>query len=160
MKPHVKTAATSALKWAFRLSACFVLGPIVIGLAGGGGVTGKMIAEKLVVGIACFPILFIGLWVWGVFPKKDPMVGAAIQRAESMSTAPPTMRKESSLESAPPKKLTPWNYIGLGVGGFMLLFLFLPQIVNGTLANQYYFGAAFWVGVIIYCAFNISRARQ
>jgi hypothetical protein len=34
MKPYVKTAATSASKWAFGLSACFVLGPIVIGLAG------------------------------------------------------------------------------------------------------------------------------
>lgn len=42
----------------------------------------------------------------------------------------------------------------------MLLFLFLPQIMNGTLANQYYLGAAFWVGLIIYCLLNILRARD
>lgn len=160
MKPHVRAAAASASKWAFWLSACFILGPIVIGFAGGGGITSKVIAEKLVIGIACFPILFIGLWVWGILSKKDPMTGVAIQRAESMSTAPTTMRKASSLGSTPPKKPIPWSYVGIGVGVCMLLFLFLPQIVNGTLANQYYLGAAFWVGVIIYCAFNISRARQ
>lgn len=160
MKPHVKAAAASAAKWAIWLSAGFILGPVVIGFAGGGGITGKVIAEKLIVGIACFPIIFIGLWVWGILSKKNPMIGAAIQRAESMSTAQTTMRKSLSIENTAPKKPSPWNYVGIGVGVFMLLFLFLPQIINGTLANQYYLGAVFWVGMIIYCAFNISRAKQ
>jgi hypothetical protein len=53
-----------------------------------------------------------------------------------------------------------WNYIGIGVGAFMLLFLFLPQFINGTLENIYYLGAAFWIGVIIYCSINITRAGQ
>jgi len=53
-----------------------------------------------------------------------------------------------------------WNYVCIGAGVFMLLFLFLPEIVNGTLANIYYLGAAFWVGVIIYCSLNILRARK
>lgn len=42
----------------------------------------------------------------------------------------------------------------------MLLFLFLPEVISGKLASQYYLGAAFWVGVIIYCSISISRAKR
>jgi len=62
MKPHAKAAAVTAVKWAAGLSAGFILGPIVMGLASGTAVSGKLIAEKLVVGIVWFPILFFGLW--------------------------------------------------------------------------------------------------
>lgn len=160
MKPHTKAAAASAAKWALGLSAGFVLGPIVIGLASGIGLSGKIIAEKLIVGIAWFPILFFGLWAWGAFSKKDPITGVPIQRDDSAPVAARAVQKNISTENAQPAKAGKWNYIGIGAGVFMLLFLFLPQIVSGTLANQYYLGAAFWVGVIIYCSLNISRARQ
>lgn len=63
-------------------------------------------------------------------------------------------------ESTSSKKNDKWNYIGIGTGVFMLLFLFLPQIISGSLANQYYIGVAFWVGVIIYCFLNISKTKQ
>lgn len=53
-----------------------------------------------------------------------------------------------------------WNYVGIGVGLLMLLFLFLPPIVSGTLASQYYLGVAFWIGIIIYCFRNISRSEK
>lgn len=61
MKPHTKAAAVTAVKWAAGLSACFILGPIVMGLASGTAVPGKLIAEKLIVGIFWFPTLFFGL---------------------------------------------------------------------------------------------------
>lgn len=160
MKPHIKTAAISAANWALGLSAGLILGPIVIGLAGGGGITEKVVAEKLVFGIAFLPLLFLGLWVWGILCKKDPMAGATIQPGESTITSPTTTHAPPSLGNTTPKKPSPWNYVCLGIGVFMLLFLFLPEIINGTLANQYYLGAAFWVGVIIYCALNISRVKQ
>jgi|GEM_PF-6988180 len=160
MKPHIKAAAASAAKWAFGLSAGFVLGPIVFSLAGGVEISGEVVAMKLITGIAMLPILFIGIWVWGTFSKKDPMTGTAIQLAEPTTEVSVNVRESASLENMAPKKPSKWNYVGSGVGIFMFLFLFLPEIINGTLANQYYLGAAFWVGVIIYCSLNIFQARQ
>ena len=58
------------------------------------------------------------------------------------------------------KKNNTWNYVGIGAGVFALLFLFLPQIIDGTLADKYYFGAIFWTGVIIYCVVNISSESK
>lgn len=73
MNKRTKAAAASAAKWALILSGAFILGPIIIGLAGGTGLSGKIVAEKLVIGIAWFPILFFGLWAWGAYSKKDPL---------------------------------------------------------------------------------------
>lgn len=161
MKPQTKAAAVTAVKWAAGLSAGFILGPIVMGLASGTVVPGKLIAEKLIVGIAWFPILFFGLWAWGALSKKNPVTGAALDSEKVPTEAPATTNKVSNPDdSAPSKKPNKWNYVGIGAGVFMLLFLFLPQIISGTLANQYYLGAAFWVGVIIYSSLNILRARQ
>lgn len=160
MKPHTKAAAVTAVKWAAGLSAGFILGPIVMGLASGTTVPGKLIAEKLIVGIAWFPILFFGLWAWGALSKKNPVTGAALDSEKVQTETPATANKGNPDDSAPLKKPNKWNYVGIGAGVFMLLFLFLPQIISGTLANQYYLGAAFWVGVIIYSSLNILRARK
>jgi hypothetical protein len=161
MKPNTKAAAVTAVKWALGLSAGFVLGPIVIRLASGTELSGKLIAEKLIVGIALFPILFFGLWVWGTLSKKDPVTGATtIETKKETTEIPATVQKSDYHKNATPRKPGKWNYVGIGAGVFMLLFLFLPEIVNGTLANIYYLGAAFWVGVIIYCSLNILRARK
>jgi hypothetical protein len=161
MKPQTKAAAVTAVKWAAGLSAGFVLGPIVMGLASGTAVLGKLIAEKLIVGVAWFPILFFGLWAWGALSKKAPVTGAALDSKTEATTTPPIADRAGNHVSTPlsgkPKK---WNYVGIGAGVFMLLFLFLPQLISGTLANQYYLGAAFWVGVIIYCSMNIARAKE
>lgn len=161
MNPRTKAAAVTAVKWAAGLSAGFILGPIVMGLASGTAVPGKLIAEKLIVGIVWFPILFFGLWAWGALSKKNPVTGAALDPEKTSTEAPVTTNKVGNLDdSAPSKKPNKWNYVGIGAGVFMLLFLFLPQVISGTLANQYYLGAAFWVGVIIYSSLNILRARK
>jgi len=161
MKPHTKVAAVTAVKWAAGLSAGFILGPIVMGLASGTAVPGKLIAEKLIVGIVWFPILFFGLWVWGALSKKNPVTGATLDPKIETTETPVTTNKAGNLHiSPPPGKPNKWNYVGIGAGVFMLLFLFLPQIISGTLANQYYLGAAFWVGVIIYSSLNIFGARK
>jgi len=161
MKPHTKAAAVTAVKWAAGLSAGFILGPIVMGLASGTAIPGKLIAEKLIVGIFWFPIFFFGLWAWGALSKKNPVTGATLDpKIETTETPVPT-NKAGNLDISPPSgKPNKWNYVGIGAGVFMLLFLFLPQIISGTLANQYYLGAAFWVGVIIYSSLNIRRARK
>lgn len=161
MKPHTKAAAVTAVKWAGGLSTGFILGPIVMGLASGTAVPGKLIAEKLIVGIAWFSILFFGLWAWGALSKNNPVTGAALDPDKTATEAPAASSKVGNLDaSSQSRKPNKWNYVGIGAGVFMLLFLFLPQIISGTLANQYYLGAAFWVGVIIYSSLNIIRARN
>lgn len=162
MKQHVRESAISAAKWAFMLSAAIVLGPLLVGVAGGGGVDGNLIAQKLMAGLGSFPILFIGFWVYGIFTKKEPVTGMSMQPL-TQQTIPPQSQSSivtSTQVHTAPEKPSVWNYIWGGIGLFMLLFLFLPEIVNGTLADQYYIGAAFWIGVIIYCFVNISRSEK
>lgn len=157
MKPHTKATAITAVTWAAGLSAGIILGPIVLGLVSGTLVSGKLIAEKLIVGIFWFPILFFGLWAWGMLSEKNSVNGASLD-SEKILEAPNTTNKVSAHDdSEPSKKPSKWNYVGIGSGVFMLLFLFVPEIISGTLANQYYLGAAFWVGVIIYSSLNILR---
>lgn len=103
-----------------------------------------MIAEKLVVGIAWFPILFLGLWAWGTFSKKDPL------------QSKPRISPKTNTNGKPSK----WNYVSILAGILMLLFIFLPDFINGTLAGQYYLGVIFWIAVIIYCTRNILQARK
>jgi hypothetical protein len=160
MKSRTRAAAVTAVKWALGLSAGFILGPIVIALTSGTEISGKLIAQKLVVGIVWFPILFFGLWIWGALSKKDPITGSDVEMDKKKSDVPKAIQETDIHGDSTQRKPKKWNYIGIGVGAFMLLFLFLPQIINGTLSNIYYLGAAFWVGVIIYCSLNILRARQ
>ncbi len=161
MKPQTKAAAVTAVKWAAGLSAGFILGPIVMGLASGTEVPGRLIAEKLIVGIVWFPILFFGIWVWGALLKKNPVTGAALDSKTEATETPPTANMADNHVSTPPSgKPNKWNYVGIGTGVFMLLFLFLPKLISGTLANQQYLSAAFWVGVIIYCTINILRVKE
>jgi len=156
MKPHTKAAAVTAGKWAAGLSAGFIMGPIVMGLASGTAVPRKLIAEKLIVGIVWFPILFFGLWA--ALSKKNPVTGAALDSEKVKTEASATTNKVGNIVAS--KTPSKWNYVGIAAGAFMLLFLFLPQIISVTLANQYYLGAAFWVGVMIYSSLNILRARK
>lgn len=144
LKAQTKSAAISALKWAAGLSASFIIGPTVVILANGQGDTGGMIAEKLMVGIAWFPIPFFGLWAWGTFSKKDPLASG----------------HTSSTKTNTNKKPSKWNYISIFAGICMLLFIFVPDMINGTIAGQYYLGVIFWLAVIIYSTRNILQARQ
>ncbi len=52
MKSHTRASAATAVKWALGLSAGFILEPIVIALTSGTALSGELIAQKLVVGIA------------------------------------------------------------------------------------------------------------
>ena len=158
MKPHTKAAAVTALKWALGLSAGYILCPIIISLASGTALTGNIIAQKLIVGIAWFPILLFGIWVWGTLSKKNLVTGAKIG-TKSKTTEIQTAVQDATRHENPIKP-NKWNYVCIGAGVFMLLLFFLPEIIKGTLANIYYLGAAFWVGVIIYCSLNILRARK
>lgn len=160
MKSHTRAAAATAVKWALGLSSGFILGPIVFALTSGAALSGELVAQKLIIGIAWFPILFFGLWAWGALSKKDPITGAEVETVKRTSETPKTIQEADIHGDSTHSKPNKWNYIGIGMGAFMLLFLFLPQIINGTLANIYFLGAAFWVGVIIYCSINILRARQ
>ncbi|HRR41758.1 MAG TPA: hypothetical protein P5244_11050 [Syntrophales bacterium] len=167
MKPHVAAAAISALKWALGLSLGFILGPILINLAGGEENTGNFVAQKLMAGIALFPILFIGIWIWGINTKKNsPSNNPAQSRGSPVSIHPnyspprPTNYSIPQKATSAPKTINKWNYAGIGAGIFMLLFLFVPEMLKGTLEKQYYLGGAFWIGVIILCSVNIIRAKK
>ena len=141
MKPHVAKAAISALKWALGLSLGYILGPIVYNLACGVENTSDFIALRLVTGVFLFPVIFLVMWMWGIKTKNK--LPADPQKAASA-----------------PKAVSKWNYAGIGAGIFMLLFLFVPEMLKGTLEKQYYLGGAFWIGVIILCTVNIIRAKK
>ena len=168
MKSHVKASALSAAKWAFWLCAAFILAPLVIGLASGVGVNGKLLAEKLAVGVLLFPLLFAWFWLYGIFKRKVPITGLPMPERREPSLQSTSTQPAATKVSAPTqerttkavqvvKKPSIWNFVAIAVGAFMILFLFVPQLVSGTLAPQYYLGAAFWVGVIVYCWLNIKR---
>ena len=158
MKSHTKAAAVSAFKWALGLSLGFILGPVVTSLASGTELSGNQIGQKLIAGIVLFPILFLGLWVWGAFSKKDPFAGLSfdINKGKTPTTVQDPDHRTNGIQGRPNK----WNYVFNGMALFMLLFLFIPEIIRGTLANIYYLGAAFWVGVIVYCSLNILRKAK
>lgn len=78
-KTNVKAAASTALAWALGLSAGFVLGPIFIGLVGGAGINGNLMAQKILTGIVLFPVLFIIIWLWEIFTKKEPTINKEAQ---------------------------------------------------------------------------------
>ncbi len=131
MKPHVAAAAISALKWALGLSLGYILGPILINLAGGEENTGNFVAQKLISGIALFPVLFIGIWIWGINTKKNSPANISAQTRSSPLNAPPYLsspspKKYSTHIKAEPstRAINKWNYVGIGAGIFMLLFLF------------------------------------
>lgn len=159
MKQHVKMAAASAAKWALGLCAGFVLGPVLLILTSGSDISGNLIAQKLVTAVALYPLLFVSIWAWGVFGKKQSSETGNVQ-SPPRATPPPPVQSTSAQNAAASRKPNKWNYVGIGAGAFMLLFLFIPEMVKGTLANQYYLGGAFWVAVIIFCSINIARARN
>ena len=159
MKPHVKEAAFSAAKWAFLLSAGIAVAPLISSLFMGISIDPVVAGQKFAVGIVILPILFILFWIFGIFRKKDIITGLDIPSSSSQLQTKTIQSKVSSSEqttNALTGKVSVWNYVGLGAGIFMLLFLFIPQVISGTLPSQYYIGAVFWVGVIIYCFMNIS----
>ena len=78
MKLQSKSVATSALWWAFMLSAASIIVPVIFALIDGKENFGGFVATKLVTGIGMFPIIFIFVFIWGFFSKKDPITGIDI----------------------------------------------------------------------------------
>lgn len=70
MKSHTQAAAVIAAKWAFGLSAGFILGPIVMRLGSGIEIPGNMVAQRLVFGIAWFVIIFFVFGFGGRYRRK------------------------------------------------------------------------------------------
>jgi len=129
-------------------------------------INGNLIAQKIVTAIALYLVLFLGIWVWGIFGRKHSGGTGNIESTPrsrtpevTISTPSPANQTTTAENAFASRKPNKWNYVGIGTGAFMLLFLFIPEVVKGTLANQYYLGGAFWVGVIIFCSINIARAK-
>jgi len=72
MKSHSKSAAISALWWAFILSSTSIVVPVMFALIGEKENFGGFVATKLVTGVGMFPIIFIFVFIWGFFSKKIP----------------------------------------------------------------------------------------
>ncbi len=72
MKPHIKSAALSALKWSAFLSIIYIIIPIIMNLfTGYRDDIGTFIALRVIVTLyGLFPVLFISMWIWGIFSKK------------------------------------------------------------------------------------------
>jgi hypothetical protein len=66
----------------------------------------------------------------------------------------------SSSTPAAPLKAGRWNHIGVGIGAFALVFVFLIPVVNGTFSGSHLPSVILWGCVIIYCSRNISRAKK
>lgn len=150
----------TAAGWAFGLCAGYVLGPLLLQVGAATGVSEKDLAMRLVSVVVLFPVLFIGFWIYE--KKKQRQIlpnspGAATATESNHSTSQESSPVvEPGSQTRTPSK---WNYVAIAVALFMLVFLFVPKIVSGQLANQYYLGAAFWVGVLIYCTLNLKRSK-
>ena len=100
MKSHIKTAGISAIKWSFFLSVIFIIIPIIMALlAGGRDDLGGFAGKRMVLGIGAFPIVFIGLWVWGIISKKEPMtnIGFRKEKDNNMSGNKKTDKLKNSI---------------------------------------------------------------
>jgi len=166
---YAKEAAKRSIKWAIYASATSIVIPLsvefVIGLAGGNSVDRQMIEQRLNVGIWILLIGFIIFWLWSMLTRKDPITRAPLQSNEQTGpSSNDTRDTQTILSPSQPIILTTkarvWNYAGIGVSAFMLIFIFIPKLLNGSMPEQYLFGAAFWVGVIIYCSLKMVRARR
>lgn len=169
MKPSTRASAVKAAKYALIASTSFIVAPIVVHIASGIEVTGGLLAEKLVVGIAQFPIFFLIIWVYRLVRHSDAAGTGDTSSVQIVkdsginSEATKNTPKRAQVSQAPdaePIRASSWNYVAIAVGVSLLLFMFLPQVLSGTIATQHYLSAAFWVGVITYCVINIRNASN
>lgn len=88
IKPYVKAQAAWAASWALGLSAAYIIGPLIVNLVvyGVDNLGGKM-GMKVVAGIVLFPVIFVGLWLWGIYMKKDPTINNSAQKHDQSTTA-------------------------------------------------------------------------
>ncbi len=166
---YAKEAAKRSIKWALYVSATSIVIPLAVefvtGLAGGNGVDEKMIEHRLTVGAWILPIGFIVFWLWSMLTKKDPVTRAPLQSNEQ-SILSPNDTQDTQTNLTPPAqtnlttRVRVWNYVGIGASAFMLLFIFIPNLINSSTPGQYWLGTAFWIGVIAYCSVKIVRARK
>lgn len=135
----------NALKMTFGGMAAYVLVPIVWAILfddkNTAGIN-ELIGKNIIVAIFGFPILYFFMLKFNKQKQLESMV------AKQNKNNPAAIERKRKLSIA-----------ALVIGLFMLLFLFLPQAINGTLANQYYLGALFWIVVIVIAANNIFNKK-
>lgn len=170
MKPNTVASAGKAAKFSLVASSAFIVAPIIVHVASGIEVTGGFLAQKLVIGIFLFPVIFLVIWAYRSARQID--IAPAIQSPSSVpiDESPinnPNIGMVTTKQSQAPvtsetmfNRPSPWNYVMIAVGVSMLLFMFLPVVLSGNIATQHYLSAAFWVGVIAYCAMNIKNASR
>src|SRR4051812_15234640 len=112
MKPRIKTTGVAAAKWTVALSAAIILGPLFMGLAASVDISAETIAQKLLVALVSFPIIFVVIWICGIFTRKDITAGIT-PIAASTNGIPKTGDSN--------KRAGLWNYVWIGIGAFMLL---------------------------------------
>jgi len=132
------SVAANAAKYAFGISIAYTLIPPVISLIEGLEVSGNAMAQRGVVGIAWFLIIFLGLFAKGILSKGDQDAGAEIPKY--------------------PKKLSKWNFVFIIAAPLALWSFFWQPIIDGALENRYWIGVVFWVSVMFISGRNIFSA--
>lgn len=134
-------AAANAAKYAIAVSAAYILIPPIIRISEGLEVSGNFMAQRVIVGLAWFLIVFIGFFVKGLFSKEQH-------------------EDISSDTQKGPKKLSKWNFVFVIFAPLALWGFFGEPISNGTLESRYYLGVVFWVVVTIISGRNIWMALR
>lgn len=127
--------AANAAKYAFGISAAYTLVPPAMNLIEGLEVSGNMMAQRVIVGVSWFLIIFIGLFAKGILSKDDQNTEAATPKE--------------------PKKLSKWNFVFIIAAPLALWNFFGQSIIEGTIENRYWIGVAFWVAVMFISGRNI-----
>jgi Na+/H+ antiporter NhaD/arsenite permease-like protein len=134
-----------ALKMTLGGMAAYVLVPIVWAILfddkNNVGIN-EVIGKNIIVAIFGFPIMYFFILKFNKQRQLNSMV------AKHNKNNPAAIDRKIKLSK-----------IALIIGLFMLIFLFLPQAINGTLAKQYYLGALFWIVVVVVSANNIFNKK-
>lgn len=129
-----------ALKTALAGVAAYILVPVLWLVMFGENTNGinELIGKNIIAGIFGFPFLYFFI----LKLNKHKNLNSKLHR-QNLKNKQTVDRKQKI------------SKVALIVGLFMLICLFLPQAINGTLLKQYYLGALFWIVVIVISANNL-----
>lgn len=133
--------ATNAAKYALWMSAAYITLPTVIDFNNGVEVTGNIMAQRFVVGISWFLIIFIGLFLKNILSKHD----------QSIDITP--LVKEPK-QTSKWKSFT-WNILMFIAAPLSLWYFFGQAIIEGSIENKYWLGVAFWIVMMLYSGRNL-----
>lgn len=133
------TIALKAAKYALGISASYILVPSVMNLIEGLEISGNMMAQRVIVGVAWFLIIFIGLFAFLMRSGSDK-------------------KKEDVIVPHKQKLVSKWNYVFIIIAPLSLWLFFGQSMIEGTFENKYWFGVIFWIAVILVSGRNIFLA--